>query len=88
MAKLTYYCDNTGNLVCRPYTPHNLQAMAEALKIHVSFFRAANVHSIEALTCAHYKIPLSRFQEIYKQCTHVTTNELYLISKKQSIYDR
>lgn len=87
MAVLTYYCDNNGHLVCRPYTVHNLHDMAEKLKIHSSWFHTGEGIADTLVKKPHYKIALSRRGEFRKLCTTVTTEELKLITERKSIYD-
>lgn len=68
--KLTYYCDNSRHLVCKPYSIDNLHSMAEDLNIKKCWFHNN-----------HYDIPLRRIDEIKSLVSVVSSKEIVNIIK-------
>lgn len=68
---LTYYCDDARHLVCKPYSPRNLELMAYDLNIHHDW-----LHKGDKL---HYDIPKRRIEEIKSKCVVVNSREIVKI---------
>lgn len=69
---MTYYCDNSRHLVCKPYSVEGFHLMANDLNIKKCWFHNSK-------SGAHYDIPKKRVQEIQSKCIVVSTKEIWRI---------
>lgn len=72
MSDLKYYCDDSGHLVCVPFSVDNLHVMAKELGIKRCWYHNAKTHP-------HYDIPKRRYAEIRAKCTAIGGRDILAI---------